>query len=158
MEDSSRQRNKINKNIRVIVICVIRSDDQIFVFEGRNELNDETFYRPLGGAVEFGEHTQSALQREFQEEIGTAIENLHFLKVIENMFTLEGVPGHEIVFIYEGDLVDKTLYDQSIIYGREDNGQPFKALWKSLADFGDGSPLYPDGLLELLKTKDANHF
>jgi 8-oxo-dGTP pyrophosphatase MutT (NUDIX family) len=64
--------------------------DYIFVFEGRNELKDETYYQPLGGAVGFGEYTQLTLQREFQEEIGTAIENLRFLKVVENMFTLEG--------------------------------------------------------------------
>jgi len=35
--------------------------------------------------------------------------------------------------------------------GHEDDGGQFMALWKPLADFTRGeSPLYPDGLLELL--------
>jgi len=47
------------------------------------------------------------------------------------------------------------LYDQAAIVGKEaDMNESFKALWKSLDEFGDGkSILYPDGLLELLKTK-----
>ena len=41
--------------IRVIALCVIRLGGEIFVFEGRDEQKDETFYRPLGGVTEFGE-------------------------------------------------------------------------------------------------------
>lgn len=41
--------------VRPVAICLIRKGDAILVLEGRDEVKGETFYRPLGGAVEFGE-------------------------------------------------------------------------------------------------------
>jgi len=142
--------------IRAIAICVICRGDDIFVFEGRDEQKDETFYRPLGGAIEFGEYSAQAVQREFREEIGSEIEQLRFWHTLENMFILEGIPGHKIVFVYRGRLAGKSIYEQPFILGTEDNGQSFKAMWKATADFEGGPPLYPDGLLELLTTRAAN--
>jgi NADH pyrophosphatase NudC (nudix superfamily) len=55
--------------ICVIVLGLIRSGDRIFVSECKDPVKQDTFYRALGGAVEFGEHSRDALQREFQEEI-----------------------------------------------------------------------------------------
>ena len=43
--------------IRPIAICVLRRHDEILVIEGRDESRDLTFYRPLGGGIEFGEGT-----------------------------------------------------------------------------------------------------
>jgi hypothetical protein len=64
-----------------------------------------------------------------------------------------GKPGHEIVQIYDGVLVDAGLYDQAVIEGHEaDVDEPFKAVWKSLVEFESGELiLYPTGLLELLR-------
>jgi hypothetical protein len=42
--------------------------------------------------------------------------------------------------------------NKEVIQGDE-FGQKFCAVWKRLDDFGDGRPpVYPDGLLELLKS------
>ena len=137
--------------IRPIAIGIFRRDDQILVFEGYDPASDETFYRPLGGAIEFGEHGHQALAREVREEIDTEIENLRYLGLSENLFGFAGQQGHEIVLIYEGDLVGSAIYEWDVMTGREDDGSPFKVLWASLERFQRGEAiLYPDGLLELL--------
>ncbi|MGD9048996.1 MAG: NUDIX domain-containing protein [Anaerolineae bacterium] len=137
--------------IRPIAIGIFRRDDQILVFEGYDPASDETFYRPLGGAIEFGEYGHQALARELREEIDAEIENLRYLGLSENLFGFAGQQGHELVLIYEGELVGSTIYERDVMTGREDDGSPFKVLWASLARFQRREAiLYPDGLLELL--------
>ncbi|HIE55490.1 MAG TPA: NUDIX domain-containing protein [Chromatiaceae bacterium] len=143
----------LQKQIRPIALCVIRRDDAVFVFEGYDPLKDQVFYRPLGGGIEFGETSEQAVRREMREEIGAELVNLRYWRTMENIFTFDGRTGHEIVLLYEGEFADQSFYNQSLITGREDNGAPFKALWKPIADFHNGcGPLYPDGLLELLSS------
>jgi 8-oxo-dGTP pyrophosphatase MutT (NUDIX family) len=138
--------------VRPIVICVFRRGDDIFVFEGHDRVKKQTFYRPLGGQIEFGEYSLDALRRELREELNTEIENIRYMGVLENIFHFEGVKGHEVVFVYEVDFIDRKYYEQEWVTGYEDNGDPFKALWKGLDFFRDSrAPLYPDGLLELIE-------
>ncbi len=136
--------------VRAIAICVCRWDDRILVSELRDIVKKETFYRPLGGTIEFGERGETALQREFSEEINTQLKDVRYLGMLENIFTCDGRAGHEIVLVYDGRLLDEGLYTLKEIKGNE-LGTPFRAVWKSLDDFGPGKPpLYPDGLLKLL--------
>jgi len=140
--------------IRAIAICILRRHESILVFEGHDTTKGQTFYRPLGGAIEFGEIGSQAAIREIREEIHAEITNLRPIGTLENIFTFEGRPGHEIVLVYEADFADATLYQETPIIGQEDSGERFPVLWKPLADFAGGqSPLYPDGLLELLLNK-----
>jgi len=140
--------------VRAIAICVFRRQESILVFEGHDTTKRQTFYRPLGGTIEFGELSRQTVIREIREEIDAGITNLRLIGTLENLFTFEGQPGHEIVLVYEADFTDMTLYHRTLIVGQEDDGGHFNALWKPLADFASGqSPLYPDGLLELLLTE-----
>jgi|SRR5690554_2330854 8-oxo-dGTP pyrophosphatase MutT (NUDIX family) len=141
------------KAIRPLVIAVFRHKDRILVAEAYDPVKGETFYRPLGGEIEFGELSRDAIVREIREEIGAEITDVRFLGTLENRFTFNGTPGHEIVLVYDAAFVDRSLYDQSAIPGREDAlDEDFLAVWKRLDEFGPGRPpLYPDGLLDLLQ-------
>jgi 8-oxo-dGTP pyrophosphatase MutT (NUDIX family) len=136
--------------IRALALGVFRRGDAILVGEGYDPTKDQTFYRPLGGGIEFGEHSLIALHREMREEIGAEIKNARLLGTVENIFVFNGVPGHEIVQIYEAEFVDESFYAQAEIVVNEG---PLigKAVWMSLGDFQNGvMPLYPEGLLGLL--------
>ena len=137
--------------IRPIAICVIRKGDEILVFEARDSVKKETFYRPLGGGINFGEHSMETVTREMIEEIGAQISPPRHLGILESVFVLNGVPRHELVQVYEASLVDKTLYQAAGFTVREEDGTTLPAMWKSLRDFRTGAAiLYPNGLLDLL--------
>jgi 8-oxo-dGTP pyrophosphatase MutT (NUDIX family) len=137
--------------IRPLAICVFRHRDRIFAAEGYDSLKGETFYRPLGGRIEFGEYGHQTVARELREEMGAEVVNLRYLGALENIFTYNGQPGHEIVLVYDGEFVNRAMYERESVMGFEDDEGDIKAVWKSLAFFEHGeAPLYPHGLLELL--------
>lgn len=138
--------------IRPIAICIIRRGAEIFVAEGNDPSTGQLFYRPLGGAIEFGERSGDAIKRELLEEVGAEIVGLRYLDVIENIFTYDGQTGHEIVLVYEGQFNDPAMYDKEWVQAQEDDGRPFKAVWKGLVEFGEDKdrPLYPAGLMEII--------
>jgi len=139
-------------HIRPIALCVFKNNNRILVFEGHDLIKGETYYRPLGGGIEFGESSEVAVRREIMEELHSEIDGLKYLGMLENIFTVNGNPGHEFVMIYDGALVNSGLYEQAVMNVEEANGEVIRALWKSLDEFGEGmSILYPDGLLEMLK-------
>ena len=145
---------KKKRRIRPLAICVFRHNDRILVAEGYDSVKDEYFYRPLGGGIEFGESSVETICREVMEEINVEVDkaSLKYLGSVENIFHFNGMPGHEIVMIYDGALKDSGLYDQDVIVGKEVNGDIFRALWKSLDEFESGRLiLYPTGLVELLQ-------
>ena len=134
-------------------VCQRDEDDAILVFEGYDSHKDQIFYRPLGGTIEFGEPAEQTVHRELREELNLELCDVHYLGTIENIFTCEGQPGHEIVMIFSARLAAATahVYDQDDIRGAEDDWQPFLARWMPLSHFGpDRLPLYPTGLFELL--------
>jgi 8-oxo-dGTP pyrophosphatase MutT (NUDIX family) len=136
--------------IRPIAICVCSHAGRILVAEGHDRKKGRTFYRPLGGSIEFGEHGFETVIREFREEIAADLLDVRYLGMLENIFTYEGWCGHEIVLAYDARLADASLYEKESLPGDE-LGTPFKALWKRLDEFGPGKPpIYPDGLLELI--------
>ena len=139
-------------HIRPIAICLFSHNDNILVSEEYDPSKGKTFYRPLGGGIEFGEHSTETIHRELMEEIGARVKDLVYLGTLENIFVFNGIPGHEIVQVYDGALVESGLYEQAVISGHEaDVNLPMRVIWKSLDEFGPGkSILYPEGLLELL--------
>lgn len=152
-----------NPGIRPIVICLFSRDGKILVAESFDPAKNEVFYRPLGGGIEFGETAVQALARELHEELGAAVHNLKYLFTLENIFTFNGQPGHEIVLVYDGAFVDESLYARPVLIGQEDPhdegpllSQPqsslrFEAVWKTLPEIvSESRPLYPDALLERL--------
>lgn len=138
--------------IRSLAICVFRNNDRILVAEGYDPVKKQTFYRPPGGGIEFGERSEDTIRREIMEEVNAEVGKLCYLGALENIFTFNGEMGHEIVQVYDGALMESRLYEQAVIVGHEaDVEELFKAMWKSLDEFAEGkSILYPDGLLQLI--------
>ena len=141
------------KRIRALAICVFRNNNHILVSESYDSVKDQQFYRPLGGGIEFGEPSAETICRELMEELDVEVDrqSLKYLGAVENIFSFEGKPGHEIILIYDGALQAPRLYDQPVIIGNEADGEEIRAMWKDIHEFRDGkSILYPTGLLEIL--------
>lgn len=83
--------------IRPLTLCLIKYQDKILVGEGFDSKKNEVFYRPLGGGIDFGETGEEALIREFHEELAADLENVKYITTLENIYTYNGDPGHEIV-------------------------------------------------------------
>ena len=139
-----------NEQIRPLALGIVWRGDEILVSETYDHVKDETFYRPLGGGIEFGERSQEALRREFREELGVELVNVRYLATTENIFICNDQRGHEIVLLYEATLADSSFYEREIFEVHEED-EILPACWMPLCRFqADGPPLYPDGLLELL--------
>ena len=137
--------------IRAIAICVFRNGDRILAAEGFDSIKQQSFYRPLGGAIEFGERSGDTVRRELLEEIKAEVTDLRYLGVLENVFVYEAEKGHEIVVVYDGRFTDSSLYQKPVISGNE-FGSPIRAMWVDPNETGPGKPpLYPTGLTELLQ-------
>lgn len=147
---------KENK-IRPLVICIFSTNDRILVAEIVDPATNELFYRPLGGAIKFGEQSQDALKREIREELGEEIHNLTYLGMLENIFEYNQELGHEIVLVYDGEFANQDLYDKDCLLGyeAEDGNLYFESFWKPINDFmmAHYPPLYPDGLIQLLSQR-----
>jgi ADP-ribose pyrophosphatase YjhB (NUDIX family) len=140
-------------SIRPKAVCVCRRGDSILVGDGYDTVKKQTFFGPPGGGIEFGETAAEAVRREMREELGAELDDVTLRGVLENVFTLEGEPGHDIVFVFEARLRDAALNDHEEITLTE-GGQTSTARWVPLLRFGPGGPpLYPSGLFELLTSK-----
>ncbi|MCD4738600.1 MAG: NUDIX domain-containing protein [Anaerolineae bacterium] len=137
--------------IRPIALGIFRKGDAILVFEDYDKSKDQSFYRPPGGGIEFGERGHVALVREIQEEFNVKIMEPHYLGMLESIFWYQGEKGHEIALLYEARFQDSRWYSMPTVNGHEDNGKPFTCIWKELSSFTSIPPLYPEGLLAILK-------
>ncbi|HEY9648334.1 MAG TPA: NUDIX hydrolase [Chroococcidiopsis sp.] len=140
----------MSKRIRVITLGLIQHGSRLFVSEGLDPDKQQTFYRALGGGVEFGETSLDALQREFQEEIQAELTNIHYLGCLENIFVYNGKPGHELIQLYRCDFADAKFYqlDQLTFY---EGKHPHTAMWVEISRFQSQELiLYPTECLTYL--------
>jgi 8-oxo-dGTP pyrophosphatase MutT (NUDIX family) len=116
------------QQIRVLALGLVVQGNRALVAEVQDIVKNERCYRALGGGVEFGETSLEALHREFAEEIRAELTNVRYLGCVENLFTYNGEPYHEVVQVYRCGLADPSLYELPLIPGVE-NGGPFVAHW-----------------------------
>jgi ADP-ribose pyrophosphatase YjhB (NUDIX family) len=138
---------------------LIRRGGRILVERGRDDVKNETFFRLIGGTVEFGEKGAESVRRELLEELGAEAEVGRLVATIENVFTYEGQPSHEICLVYECSLRDPKLYelDEWQPEERTPGGSVTHYVeWRSVEPFQkDREILYPEGLLEVLRSPGA---
>lgn len=126
------------RDIRVIALGLIQDENRIFVSEGYDPVKQSIFYRALGGGVDFGETSLEALKREFKEEIQADLTNIRYLGCIENIFTYNGQPGHEIIQLYQCDFADAKFYQlESLVFSESEHHQ-HTALWIDISRFKVG--------------------
>ena len=137
--------------IRPLALAAIRHGSRVLV-QDYAATGGGPGYRPLGGAVDRGERAEDAVVREIQEELGAEIQNVRLLGVLENIFRKNDAEWHEIVFMFEAKFVDASLEAAERLVGMEADGDRIEAIWLDVSKPPD-LPLYPDGLLELLRAR-----
>ena len=141
-----------SKQIRALALCIFHSEGRILVNEAYDHVKNQSFCRPLGGGIQFGETSSHAIVREIQEELGAEITNLRLIGTLENIFTYVGNSHHEIIQVFDGEFTDRELYQRPWLPGTESDGTTFKASWRELSYFPNSAILVPNGLPELLKS------
>lgn len=135
-------------SIRPISLGIAKKDNKILVGIGYDKVKQETFYRALGGGIEFGETSKDAVKREFQEEIHSDITVGELLGVTENIFTYQGKTGHEIVFLYSIEIPNDNFKND---YEINDEVGKYNAVWVNINDFKSGKKIiYPEGFLKYI--------
>lgn len=140
------------ERIRPIALCLFRRGGRILVSEGFDSSKGEHYCRPLGGGIEFGESSRDAVLREIKEEVGAEVENLELVGVLESIFTYEGARGHQIVFVYDAEFRDKSLYERGELRVLEPEiNAELVARWLSEEEMAErGMKLVPEALPGLL--------
>ncbi|MBW4680038.1 MAG: NUDIX hydrolase [Microcoleus vaginatus WJT46-NPBG5] len=139
--------------IRVLALGLIRDGHRIFLSEGYDPVKQQTFYRAMGGGVDFGETSRQALEREFQEEIQAELTNIHYLGCLENLFVFNGNPGHELIQLYQCDFVDRKFYELEQFTFAEGERQK-TALWVDIERCKSGElRLVPEAFFDYLSTQ-----
>ncbi|MEZ4502065.1 MAG: NUDIX domain-containing protein [Dehalococcoidia bacterium] len=137
------------QHIRVIAIAVIVHHDHVLLVEGEDETTGRRWFRPPGGAVEFGERAEATVRRELIEEFGREIQVSGLIGITENVFELRGDAGHEIVFEFAARFpLGAAPEDLEPLVGTEGDAT-FTGRWLPLAEVIAGAhPVVPEGLDE----------
>lgn len=128
--------------VKAMLIAPDRSGDShaVSLNPGTRE-NPAGYHRLIGGGVELGETHRDAVVREVDEELGVRILDLEFLACVENIFAIDGVPGHEIVFLYAGRLAPEPGRRGATL--TESDGSIVPVVWRSARKADEQLPLYP---------------
>ncbi|MGK0391714.1 MAG: 8-oxo-dGTP pyrophosphatase MutT (NUDIX family) [Maribacter sp.] len=140
----------MEKRPRFAQLCLFYWDDRILVFEGKDEHKGETFYRCMGGGLEYGEHLEAGLRREIMEKLGKGIEHIYPLGLANCVYQWEGGIRHRIFLVYDARIRDTSFYTKDK-FEIEDEGETLTLQWKKLDDFENGDILYPTGLLAFIE-------
>ena len=136
------------KEIRPIVLGLATKDDKLLVSEGYDNVKKQTFYRCLGGGIEFLEKSEDALKREFSEEISVNININNFLGVSENIFIHNRKNAHELVLYYDISIPDEYYKNEYTVI--DDHGES-KAKWIDIDEFKNRKKiLYPEEVFKFL--------
>lgn len=108
------------------------------------------YHRLIGGSVEPGESHREAIVREVREELAAAIRDLTYLDVVENIFRINGVLGHEVVFVYSGCLEPEPARIGATL--TESDGSVVPVVWRPFDDQDEPLPLFPAAIADLADT------
>ena len=137
------------KEIRPIVLGIVKRDNKILVSKGYDKIKNEIFYRSIGGGIEFLENSKDALKREFKEELNIDINVGDFLGISENIFTYNGRNAHELILFYNVDISDLNYKEK---YHIIDDNCETDAMWINIDKFINKElKIYPEEVFKYLK-------
>jgi ADP-ribose pyrophosphatase YjhB (NUDIX family) len=140
----------VDIQVKAFAVLLNASREAQLVWRGTDDTKvPPHFHRLLGGHVEFGEATIDAIRREIFEETDAELRDARLLGVLENRFVYQHAPGHEIVFVYAGELDPP----EPVPVGGgwlNDNDAPIWMEWRSLGGTPSEIPLYPAGVDRLI--------
>jgi 8-oxo-dGTP pyrophosphatase MutT (NUDIX family) len=138
------------RDIRPLALGAVRDGDELMLAEHYDPEEEYTFYRPLGGGIEFGEHSEEAVAREFDEELGVELDTVEYVETYERTFSFAESVGHEIWQLYEVSIVEDWPYERERFTAEEPElDETFEVVWKDVADFETGDDvLYPPDLID----------
>ncbi|MBQ3415542.1 MAG: NUDIX domain-containing protein [Clostridia bacterium] len=136
------------KEIRPIVLGMVKKDNKVLVSKGYDKIKDETFYRSIGGGIEFLENSKDALKREFKEELNIEISVGKFLGISENIFTYNGKNAHELILFYNVEIKDEDYREK---YHIIDDNCENDAVWIDIEKFKNKElKIYPEQVFKYL--------
>lgn len=136
------------KEIRPVVLGIAIKNGKILVSEGYDKVKKQTFYRCLGGGIEFLETSQEALKREYKEELGIDIIVEDFCGISENIFTYQGKNAHELILFYNIKIQDKDVREK---YHIIDDNWESDAYWIDVNEFKNNKKIiYPEQIFKYI--------
>ena len=136
------------KEIRPVVLGISKKNNKILVSQGYDKKTGQTFYRCLGGGIEFLETSQEALKREYKEELNIDIEVGEFCGIAENIFEFEGNKAHELILFYYIKIKESDFKEE---YHMLEDGGENDAFWIDIEDFKSNNKiLYPQQIFKYL--------
>lgn len=147
-------RGILGRKIRPLSLAVLQNHQNQFLFhKGYDRVKKETFYRPLGGGIDFSESGKTAIEREMKEELELEVTVSGMLASFENIFTFDGHPGHEIIMLFDTQFKDRSAYARTELNILESGKVVGQAVWRSIEQINnEGSKLYPSGIDKVLMT------
>lgn len=118
----------------------------ILAQEGHDVVKGSFYLRAIGGGIEFVETSETALRREFREELEVELGAVQLLGVVENIFEYEGSHAHEIVHVFGVESADIDSIALNSELHVLDEGS--RVAWFSISRMD--RPLYPEGSASLL--------
>jgi 8-oxo-dGTP pyrophosphatase MutT (NUDIX family) len=139
------------KRIRPLALGLIEHQGHVFVSRGEDALTHLPFYRFLGGGIEFGETSQAALQREFWEELEAEITAVEYITCLDNIFTFDGKPKHELIQLFRARFADPRFYEVAQQFRFVEGDRVDKAFWLNTSRIFSGEcRLVPESCLPYL--------
>lgn len=117
------------KRIRPIALGLIEHEGYLFVSRGKDPKTSESFYRFLGGGIDFGETSQAALEREFLEEVQAELTAIEYITCLDNIFVYNGKPKHELIQLFRAQFVDSKFFQLQETFRFVEGERVDQALW-----------------------------
>lgn len=119
-------------NYRVAAICA--RDGYVLLAQAEGY----AFWFLPGGRCEIAEPSMATLRREMREELGLQVEVGRLLWVVENFFTFDGRPHHEIALCYAIALpVGCAMADPTYTHRVQDGGASITFAWHAIGRLDD---------------------